>query len=483
MQTAGKGLSAGQLTMMALGTVLGGSFFLGSAIAIRAAGPGVLISYLVGGALVYIVLSALSEMTVADPDPGSFRTYAERVFGKGVGFTVGWVYWTGLVIAMSSEATAVSLLLRGWFPRLPVVIVGALIIVGVSLLNLLGAQRVSKFESSLAAVKVMAIIGFIVLGICLIAGLLPNLPGVGTGALGTEPLLPAGIGGIAGSMLIVMLSYSGFEVIGLAASEARDPHRTVPRAITFSVFALVGLYLLSMAVLLPLVSTENVSQEVSPFVTALTQAGMGWAGNVMRIVLVTAILATMLAAMFGLGRMIRSLAEKGQAPGWLKDQSDTPRRGILFTGAAMLAALALGELLPQEVYVFLVSAGGFAILFTYGMIVATHYKYRKTKGCPDKGKCRLPGYPFTSWAAFLLLLAIICSMPLVPGQGSGLVAGLILVVLVAGMYWLMRSRLQTANPRRRAVMPFYRTIPRPEAGMEAAEELSVPQKDNQSEKE
>ncbi len=54
----------------------------------------------------YLILTALSEMTVANPDTGSFRTFAAQAFGNGVGFVVGWVYWTGMVLAMSSEATA-----------------------------------------------------------------------------------------------------------------------------------------------------------------------------------------------------------------------------------------------------------------------------------------------------------------------------------------------------------------------------------------
>ncbi|KWX89370.1 amino acid permease, partial [Paenibacillus riograndensis] len=99
MGKEGKGLSVWGLTMLALGTVVGGSFFLGSSVAIRAAGPSVLLSYVIGGILVYFILSALSEMTVANPVAGSFRTYTEQAFGRGAGFTVGWVYWTGLVLA------------------------------------------------------------------------------------------------------------------------------------------------------------------------------------------------------------------------------------------------------------------------------------------------------------------------------------------------------------------------------------------------
>ncbi len=443
------GLSAWQLMMMALGTVIGGSFFLGSAVAIRSAGPAVIVSFLLGGALVYVILFALSEMTVADPAPGSFRTFAERAFGPAAGFTVGWVYWTGLVLAMSSEATAVAIFIKGWLPGLSIPLMGSAIIVAVSVLNLLGSDRLSRLESALAAVKLLAIAGFIALGAALVAGLLPGAPPVGAGALAAEPLLPAGAGGVAGSMLIVMFSYAGFEVIGLAASEARDAHRTVPRAIGLTVAGLVGLYVLAVAVLLPLTPTGALTTEASPLVTALEAWRLTWAGNVMNAVLVSAILSTMLAAMFGLGRMMRSLAEEGHAPAWLKDRGDIPYRGILFSGAGMLAGLALGFTLPAQVYLFLVSTGGFSLLMAYAVILATHYKFRRLHGCPPQGNCQLPGYPYTSWLALGGCLAVIVSMPLVPGQGSGLAAGLALLAIFAAAY-LAKKRLEAraAEPER-----------------------------------
>ncbi len=433
MRRAG-GLTAWQLTMLAMGTVIGGSFFLGSAVAIKSAGPAIIAAFLLGGALVYVILFALSEMTVADAAPGSFRTFAERAFGPGAGFTVGWVYWTGLVLAMSSEAMAVSIFIKGWLPGLSIPLTGAAIIVAVTLLNLLGAEKLSRLESGLAAVKLLAIAGFIALGAALIVGLVPGLPPAGAGAVAAEPLLPAGVGGVAGSMLIVVFSYAGFEVIGLAASEARDPHRTVPRAIRMTVAGLVGLYVLVMAALLPLVPTGALTTEVSPLVAALAAWRLAWAGNAMNIVLVSAILSTMLAAMFGLGRMMRSLAAEGHAPAWLRDGSDIPYRGILFSGAAMLAGLALGQVLPEQVYLFLVSAGGFSLLLAYAVILATHYKFRRTRGCPPQGNCQLPGFPYTSWLAMGGCVAIIASMPLVPGQGAGLAAGLALLAVFAAAY-------------------------------------------------
>lgn len=448
MEKHTKGLSAWQLTMMALGTVIGGSFFLGSALAINAAGPAILIAYILGGILVYFILTALSEMTVANPTSGSFLTFASQAFGNGAGFIVGWVYWTGMVLAMSSEATAVSILIREWYPGVSISLLGSIIIIGVTLLNLLGADKLSKLESGLAAVKLLAIAAFVILAVMLITGVMPTAPRVGVGALATESFSTGGIKGLAGSMLIVMFAYAGFEVIGLAAAEADNPQKTVPKAIRSTVLCLVIFYILSIAVMLPLIPTSSLSENVSPLVAALDRWGIGWAGTAINIVLITAILSTMLAAMFGLGRMLRSLAVERLAPKWLKDEKDVPYRGILFSGLSMLLGLGLGMLLPR-IYLFLISSGGFALLFTYTAIVASHIRLRKQNGCPPDGICQLKGFPYTSWFVLISMVVIIASMPFISGQGSGLLAGIIMIIAYSLIYAVMKAFTTTSDNSRK----------------------------------
>ena len=434
------GISAAGLSMMALGTVIGGSFFLGSSIAIKSAGPAVIISYILGGILVYFILFALSEMTVADAAPGSFRTFSQRAFGPAAGFVVGWVYWTGLVLAMSSEATAVSIFISSWIPQLSVPVLGMVIIIIITLSNLLGAKRLSKLESGLAAVKLLAISGFILTALVLVSGLIPGRPALGAGELRYEPLFPGGIKGIAGSMLIVMFTYAGFEIIGLAASETDNPNRTVPRAITYTVIALVGLYTTAITLVLPLVPTAGLNEEASPMVIALSSKGLSWAAGIINFVLVTAILSTMLAATFGLGRMMRSLAAEGHTPAFLKDKGDIPYKGIIFSGLSMMLGLGLSFFLPKSIYIFLVSSGGFSLLFTYLVILATHYKFRRKNGCPPIGNCQLPWYPYSSWLSLGSVVVIILSMPFIPGQGTGLLAGVALLLFYIICYLLFRRR-------------------------------------------
>jgi L-asparagine transporter-like permease len=440
MKNHHKGLTAGHLTMLALGTVIGGSFFLGSSVAINAAGPSIVFAYVFGGVLVYYILYAMSEMTVANPNYGGFRAFAANAYGEGAGFVVGWVYWTGMILGMSSEAAACSILVGNWFPGISIPLLGSAIIIGVTLVNLLGADKLSKLESGLSAIKVFTVAAFILMAALLIVGLFPGRPAVGLGAVANEQFAPGGFGGLLGSMLIVMFSYCGFEIIALAASEVRDPEKTIPKAIRYTVISLVGMFLVYIVLLLPLIPTAVLNENTSAIGASLNAHGIGWAGTVINAVLISAILSTMLATMFGLGRMMRSLADERHAPRWLKEKTDVPYRGIIASGAGMLAALWFGTFFPR-VYLFLLSSGGFAILFTYAMMMASHLRLRKKNGCPPEGKCQMPGYPYSTIFVLASLIIAIFSMPFVEGQTSGLLVGLGFVAVFTLSYLVLkRSR-------------------------------------------
>jgi L-asparagine transporter-like permease len=175
---------------------------------------------------------------------------------------------------------------------------------------------------------------------------------------------------------------------------------------------------------------------------------MTWAGTALNVVLISAILSTMLAAMFGLGRMMRSLVDEGLAPRWLKDERDVPYRGILTSGFAMLISLGVGLLFPSA-YLFLISSGGFAILFSYAVIMATHIRFRRKNGCPPDGKCQMWGVPYTSLFVLIALIVSIFSMLFVSGQASGFIAGCIVIAF----YIICYSVLRLYNRRENAIRP------------------------------
>jgi L-asparagine transporter-like permease len=435
------GLSTWNLVMLALGSVVGGSFFLGTAVTLKAAGPGALLAFAIGGGLVYLILTALSELTISRPTDGSFRAYAEVAFGPMASFVVGWVYWIGLVLAMSSEATAAALFARLWLPGVPVWLLSLAVVVGVTLLNLLNVRLFSMIESVMSAVKLLAIAGFILLMAVVIFGLWPGRPPIGLGAVRSEPLLPGGLGGLAGAMLIVFFSYAGFEVLGLAAPDAKDPQRTVPRAITLTMVAMAGLFILGIAALLPVLPIGAASTDVSPLVAAVRLAGFVGLSGALNLIVMSASLSTMLAAIYGLGRMLYSLAEEGAAPALFArlTPAGAPRNALFASAGGMLVGVVLAFVLPKQAYLLLASSGAFSLLFAYLAILASQLVIRRKEGCRPNS-CKMPFYPYGTWVGIAGVVGAMAAMPLVPGQGVGLIAGIALVLVTSAAYFLTRRR-------------------------------------------
>src|SRR3954467_14354545 len=110
-----KGLNQRQLTMIAIGGVIGAGLFVGSGVVINAAGPGAFLTYLVTGALIIMVMRMLGEMATANPSTGSFADYARRALGSWAGFSVGWLYWYFWVIVVGFEATAGAKIIQYWW--------------------------------------------------------------------------------------------------------------------------------------------------------------------------------------------------------------------------------------------------------------------------------------------------------------------------------------------------------------------------------
>ncbi|WP_244302935.1 amino acid permease [Leucobacter coleopterorum] len=163
-----KTLTAGQLGMIALGGAIGTGLFLGSKFAIGFAGPSVIISYLIGGAIALMLMAALAEMTVRHPTSGSFGAYAEHYLGPLYGFLTRYMYWICIVLAVGTEVTAIGEYMQFWFPGVPPLVwvllfAGALI--GVNAMNV---KNFGTLEYWFSATKVFAILAFVVVAAWLV---------------------------------------------------------------------------------------------------------------------------------------------------------------------------------------------------------------------------------------------------------------------------------------------------------------------------
>src|SRR5437660_7587466 len=166
-------LNSRQLAMIAIGGAIGTGLFLGSSLAVRVAGPGVICSYLIGAVIALLLMGALSEMAVAHPTAGSFGVYAELYVNPWAGFTVRYTYWAAQCIAIGGEAVAIAIYCQWWFPNTP----KWLWILGFSFallyVNARSVGSFGSFEYWFAMIKVVAIVLFIAFGLMLLAGFGP----------------------------------------------------------------------------------------------------------------------------------------------------------------------------------------------------------------------------------------------------------------------------------------------------------------------
>ncbi len=174
-----RALKPRQLIMMGLGSAIGAGLFLGSGVGIHAAGPAVLLSYLVAGTLVIIMMHAMGEMAAARPASGAFSVYAADAMGATAGATIGWLWWVQLVIVIAAESVGAAGLLATVLPQLSVPLTSLAFMVVFTVINLMGVRNYGEFEFWFAILKVAAIIIFILVGIALLAGLLPGVASPG----------------------------------------------------------------------------------------------------------------------------------------------------------------------------------------------------------------------------------------------------------------------------------------------------------------
>ncbi len=214
-------LKTSQLSMIAMGCAIGTGLFLGSGLAIQAAGPSVLLSYALGAFIVLLLMGCLAEMTVAHPTSGSFGAIAEKYMSPMAGYLVRYSYWIGNVLAVGVEVSAVSVYMNYWFPNVPG-IVWILLFAGVLIyVNATSVNTFATFEYWFSFIKISAIVDFILLGAYVLFGS-SEQPHIGPENFVNEGgFFPFGLKGMWIAVFISLFSFLGTELIAVTSGEAK----------------------------------------------------------------------------------------------------------------------------------------------------------------------------------------------------------------------------------------------------------------------
>ncbi|MFI6847387.1 amino acid permease [Kitasatospora sp. NBC_00085] len=438
------GLKQRHLSMIALGGVIGAGLFVGSGAGIAAAGPAIILAFTLSGLLVMLIMRMLGEMSAARPASGSFSVHAEKEIGPWAGITAGWMYWVMLCCGVAAEATAAGKIVNGWVPGVSAWVWVGLFMVFFCASNLTAVKNFGEFEFWFAAIKVAAIIAFLVLGSLGVAGVLGDgSPGT-TNLTGQGGFLPTGVNGLIVGLLASVFAYGGLETVTIAAAESDDPKRNVANAVRTAVWRIAIFYIGSMALVVTLVSWKDPSVvENGPYVTVLQHLGVPGAGTIMETVVLIALLSAMNANIYGSSRMAYSLVSRGQGPKALaKVSGGVPRAAVLASCLFGFGAVLASKFWPDTVFTWLMNTTGVAILVVWFFICVVQLKMRRRleREAPELLTVRMWGYPYLTWIAMAAVVGILTLMTTTEGNREQLYAAGVLVALLIGAGLLKQRR-------------------------------------------
>ncbi|ONA07525.1 D-alanine/D-serine/glycine permease [Burkholderia pseudomallei] len=440
-----RGLEERHINLMALGATIGVGLFLGSATAIRAAGPAILLTYILGGVAIFLIMRALGEMAIDNPVAGAFSRYARDYIGPLAGYLTGWTYWFMWIVTCMAEITAVGVYMHMWFPDVPnwIWTFAALIVMGA--VNFIAVKLYGEFEFWFALIKIVTIV------LMIAGGALMIVAGVGNGGVPTGVsnlwahggFLPNGWPGVVDALPIVMFAYLGVEMLGLTAGEARNPEKSLAKAVNSVFWRVVIFYVGALFVIMSVYPWNQIGTQGSPFVMTFSRLGIPAAAGIINFVVLTAALSSCNSGIFSTARMLFNLAEQGQAPERLAsvNRRGVPVHGVLISVALLFVGVVLNYFAPQKVFVWLTSVSTFGAIWTWCVILIAQLRFRRRVSAERLARLplRVPCYPLSSFVALAFLAFVVVLMAFSPDTRVALVIGPLWIAALTVYYYASQA--------------------------------------------
>jgi len=440
--TLTRSLRSRHVALISIGGIIGAGLFVGSSANIATAGPAVLLSYGVAGALMFLVMRMLAEMAAADHGALSFADHARVGLGEWAGFVCGWLYWYFWVVVVGIEAIAGAAILQVWVP-LPVWQIGLVLMVLLTATNLLSTRSYGEFEFWFASLKVAAIVGFIaVAGAYALGFTSPQGPTFGN-LVAHGGFAPFGTAAVLAGVTGIVFSMTGAEIATVVAAESAEPSRAIANLTTSLILRILLFYVGSVLVILAVVPWSEIVPGTSPFTAALERMDVPFAATIMNLIVLVAVLSCLNSGIYITSRMLFGLAAHGDAPRSMValDRRGVPTRAILIGTVFGYLAVLASVVSPQRLFTFLVNASGAVMLVIYLLVALAQIRQRRAherNGTPLPIRMWL--YPWLSYAAVLGIALVLASMLFRAAERAQLLGSTLSVAVVLLAYWWRQRR-------------------------------------------
>ncbi|PQF25847.1 amino acid permease [Enterococcus mundtii] len=448
-----RSLSARHIQMIALGGTIGVGLFMGASSTIRWTGPSVMVAYAVAGFFLYLIMRALGEMLYLDPSTGSFANYASEYIHPVAGYLTAWSNIFQFIVVGISEVIAVGEYMNYWWPDLPQIIPGIVVILFLMFANLVSVKAFGELEFWFSTIKVVTIILMIIAGLGII------LFGFGNHgeAIGISNLWKNGgffTGGVKGfffALSIVVASYQGIELIGMTAGEAKDPQKTIVDAVQSTIGRILIFYIGAIFIIVSIYPWNQLSELGSPFVQTFSKIGITFAAGLINFVVITAALSGCNSGIFSASRMVYTLAINGKmSKKFLKlTRHGVPFYPVVAISFGILIGLILNYLLPffysqsQDLFVFVYSSSILPGMVPWIVILISQIKFRKKHPTEMlEHPFKMPLSPYTNYLSLAFLAVVLVFMFINPETRISLMIGLIFLIYMTGYYFVRERKIK-----------------------------------------
>jgi GABA permease len=434
-----RSLKPRHLTMISIGGIIGAGLFVSSSTSIIAGGPASFISYAICGFLILLVMRMLAEMATALPKVRSFTEFARAGLGEGAGFVVGWLYWYFWVLVVPVEAIAGAKILEHWIP-LPPLPIGVGLMTVMTCVNLMSARSYAEFEFWFASIKVAAIVVFIAIATSYAFGWTAPHGATFGNLVDHGGFTPHGWIAVLAAVPTVFFAMTGAEITTIAAAESAQPGRAVARMGSAVIGRILVFYVISLFLIVSVTPWNTVRSGESPFTLALNTMHVPWAGEIMTVIILTAVLSCMNSAFYVSSRVLFILAAHGDAPkGLVKLNARKVPVGSVLMGslAGFLGILAATK--AKGVFDFLVSSSGALAVYIYMAIAAAQITLRRRR---ERDGEPLPPvmmwlFPWLSYVAIAAMGAVLVAMAFTPSLQQDFKFSCITLVVVLIAYLIV----------------------------------------------
>lgn len=449
-----KALKGRHLQMIAIGGSIGTGLFLGAGGRLSQGGPGLAIAYAVCGLFAFLMIRALGELAMRRPSSGAFVSYAREFLGKKGAYFTGWFFFMQWAVIAMADITAVALYLNYWsaFHSIPQWVLALLALILVFTMNMVNVKMFGEAEFWFAIIKIAAIVAFMAIAIwAVVTG-----AEVGENTAGIHNIsdnggfFPEGLPIVFTLTLGVVFAFAGTEMIGVAAGEAKDATKVLPRAINSMILRIFVFYVGSVVLMALVLPYTAYSKDESPFVTFFSGIGIPYAGDVIQIVVLTAALSSLNAGLYATGRTLRSMAVAGEAPaiaGKL-NKHKVPAIAIAITSALGLIGVLLNAFLAEDAFEIVMNLAAIGTAGTWCSILIVHLVFlrRVKQGKETRPDFRMPGAPFTNYLSLAFFIIVVLSnFGSTSGRWTMALFAFVLVAMVVG-WFKVRNNIKDIDP-------------------------------------